>query len=145
MDDDTRRDGDEISDDYAPAMERNKAEFTKWLEGRPAIIQEMARAHPGWQCYRLKNANALGHYRIYSYDENGTVLIQHGRDSHNPGLSAFGVNPDDLIVCGCGRWLPATDAQMKETLARIEAMRDEHLSKPCNDPDCRLHKNAQRN
>jgi len=138
----TFEEDDEIPDEAVASVEENKRAFECWLEGRPAVIQEIGREYPGWQCYHTAD-RPDGHYRIYAYTERGTLELQHGRDSFLPGITVFGVSPDELVVCGCGKWLPPTAAQQEATIARIERFREAHLAAPCDDPDCRLHEGAR--
>lgn len=97
-----------------------------WLAGRPPIIHEMAHARPPWTCYRMRDPDSgreRGHYWIYSYNESGTVTIDHGDDSYLPGVRVFGIEPNSLVTCGCGNWHPPTAEQAEATGKRIERMR----------------------
>lgn len=104
-----------------PDRETNKLVFETWLADRPPIIQEMAREFPGYVCYKSKENR--GHYRIYSYSEDGTLTLMHGRDSFLPGVMTFGQSPYQLVTCDCGDWLPPTAAQIEETGKRINRVR----------------------
>lgn len=74
------------------------ADFNKWLKDRPAVIQEMVKAHPPDLVYTLRTT---GHrVTIASYSEDGTVTVDIGYE-HNLLVfprGVFGVNPNDLIV-----------------------------------------------
>lgn len=109
------------SGEAKPDRETNRLAFETWLADRPPIIQEMAREFPGYICYKSKENR--GHYRIYSYSEDGTLTLMHGRDSYLPGVNTFGQSPYQLIACDCGNWLPPTAEQIAETGRRIERMR----------------------
>jgi hypothetical protein len=99
--------------------EEERIAFDLWLEGRPPIIQKMAKLCPP-NCYR---GERRGHYRLYSYNENGTVTLLHGKDSFLPGIVVFGVDPATLVACGCGKWDEATEAQAEATARRIDRER----------------------
>jgi hypothetical protein len=96
-------------------------EFEAWLGERPQIA-DLVRAVPPWHCYRMPST-PLGHYRVYSYSEDGTCTVSHGADSFMPGLSVFGIRPSDLIVCDCGKWEHPTEAQCEATERRIDQLK----------------------
>lgn len=102
---------------YNPTTQ-DRAQMEAWLKERPEIIQRMAAKFPPWHCYRL--AKSGGHYTIYSYCENGTVMLTHGDDSTLPGVEVFGIAPDDLIVCDCGKWEFPTAKNIARTDRRIK-------------------------
>lgn len=109
-----------------------EAEFQAWLADRPESVRRVAAVVPLTTCYRLKSTGERGHYMVHSYAENGTLTLRHGRDSTLPGVGVFGINPEDVVRCGCGKWEPPTEAQYRATKARIER---EH-SASCRDPRC---------
>lgn len=93
----------------------------EWIESRPPKIREIARRFPP-DCYRLRDTR--GHYHIYSYGEttDGRVVIQvaHGADSNLPGVMVFGIDPEELIHCSCGRWEWPSEEQTLITAALLE-------------------------
>lgn len=95
--------------------EKNR-ELEEWLKGRPPIIRELALKYPGDTCYTQEGE---GHYTIISYQESGTLKIVHGRDSFRPGFAVFGVPPETLRVCGCGKWEPPTTEQIQAVHAQF--------------------------
>lgn len=102
------------------------AVWEEWLAGRPPAIQEVARRYPP-NCYRNKN-NDRAHYILHAYEEPKddspvTVKVIHGADSFAPGFMVFGFKPDDLVVCGCGKWEPATDEQTENMARCVDALR----------------------
>lgn len=106
---------------YNPSPE-DLAQFEAWLAERPAIA-EVARAHSPFHCYRLKDHNPKGHYSIHAYDEleDGVALtLRHGRDSTLPGVGVFGIKPEELIVCDCGKWEFPRLEQLEEQKKKIE-------------------------
>lgn len=107
---------------YNPDAE-TLAESETWLSERPPIVRELFTKCPPWNCYRSKKAG--GHYSVAAYDENGTVRVTHGRDSFLPGVSVFGISPDDLEPCGCGKWKFPTHGQVEAIGEKLEARRAE--------------------
>ena len=81
-------------------------------------LREVQLKYPD-TCYLLRDND--GHYRIsgLSGDAKGNVTaeIVHSRDSYFPGVLVFGIDPADLIVCGCGKWeLPEKDQETQSVL-----------------------------
>ncbi len=90
-------------------------------EERAGVRKKFAEIQQNYPdtCYRMRDND--GHYRIsgLSGDVYGriTAEIVHGRDSYFPGVLVFGINPADLIVCGCGKWeLPEKDQETRSVL-----------------------------
>lgn len=86
-------------------------ELKDWIESRPLRIKEVAQKliTSDNSCLRsTKYKN--NHYRLYSIGETKkipfkiVVSLVHGNDSFLPGFRVFGVDPEDLIVCNCGKW-----------------------------------------
>ena len=102
---------------------KHSRSYKKWLKSRPEHIRKVAEQFDPNTCYRSKN-NARGHYCLYSFDENedGTVTLRiiHGRDSFFPGTMVFGIDPNNLVLCDCGKWEPATEEDLQETHQRLE-------------------------
>jgi hypothetical protein len=110
-------------------------ELEAWLVGKPAVVIELARRVPTTTCYRMRGNE--GHYVVASYAENGTFTLAHGRDSYLPGVGVFGITPDEVIPCGCGRWQWPTAEQRRATDARIERQHARLVA--CGDPKCEIH------
>jgi len=100
-----------------------------WVEGRPLPVQAVILKLPPWVgCFRYVD-RPDSHYRIHSYDEHKdgrtvSLTIIHGRDSHLPGVAAFGIPPEHLEPCGCGNWEPPTKDQIDVTREEIEAIKE---------------------
>ena len=106
-------------------MALTKAEerkYNKWVASRPANVRKVAERFDPSRCYRSKNDT--GHYGLCSFEENedGTVTLKivHGGDSYFPGTIVFGVNPDSLVLCDCGKWKPATQEDLGKTRIKID-------------------------
>jgi hypothetical protein len=82
-----------------------KPELRRWINERPPAVRKVALCFPPDTCYRMGDR---GHYSIYSYkegkDDRVTLTMAHGRDSFLPGMRVFGVEPEGLELCGCGKW-----------------------------------------
>src|SRR5262245_36004869 len=125
---------------YQPSPEDLLA-FDLWLEDRPPQIREAAKRCPPWNCYRLRGQSPRGHYIIYSYDEpqDGSpvqVTLDHGGDSHSPGIRVFGNTVDDLDPCGCGQWEAPTDQQMAKTRMKIQMLKMMRRRKRSGEHQC---------
>lgn len=101
--------------------------FKEWMESRPRKIRTVLEQHfnPPALCYRLSNdPNHRGHYAFYSIYErdDGKVLltIAHGKDSFSPGLRVFGISPEEMVPCNCGKWEPPTQEQIDDIPNIIE-------------------------
>lgn len=93
-----------------------------WLSERPEI-EPIARKLPPWNCYRQRG-QPHGHYSIESYNPNGTVTLNHGRDSTLPGMQVFGVPAEQIEACGCRRWQWPTHKQAAAVRRHVELTRD---------------------
>lgn len=126
-------------------VEKMKADFSKWAATLPPRVRDVAEQYPTWNCYRSTTNH--GHYRIYSYAEpkdesvDVTLTLVHGRDSFLPGVAVYGQRPGNLAPCGCGLWLPPTDAQTEVTRAHLEAEKaaGKFGKVKCSDPACGLN------
>jgi hypothetical protein len=78
------------------------AALEEWLKDRPQVIKDLAKQCPP-DCYRGADA-PNGHYLLHAYSEDGTVKVIHGKDSYAPGILVFGMHPESLVLCGCGKW-----------------------------------------
>lgn len=89
-----------------------------WLKYLAAVGQyaEPARSvalkHIGVACHRDLYG---GHYWIQVFNDDGSVWLLHGRDSVLPGLDVPKGKPDELTLCDCGLWMPATKDQARAT------------------------------
>lgn len=94
--------------------------FDKWVASGdlPADVEKMVRAWPNTTCYRMPDTPGA-HVAIVGYAENTTVRIVEGSDSPAAGISAFGIDPNRLVKCGCGAWQPPTDKQIAEAHYRF--------------------------
>lgn len=106
--------------------EERAAIWKDWLEERPPAVRAVAESHP-FGCYRLSDDGGHGHYQIVAYTEphDGSAVkikLLHGRDSFTPGITVFGVPPDDLTPCGCGQWQEATDEQLEFMERTVESL-----------------------
>jgi hypothetical protein len=113
---------------YIKDNDEARVAFLKWYASRPPRVKKMIELRPFGTCYVSINASGeRGHYAICSYRENGTIIIQHGADSFLPGVGVFGVLPEDLTLCGCGKWERPTDEQLKvvdQVITAVKASRD---------------------
>ena len=94
-----------------PEQEQALEEF---LQELPEDTQRIARIYPPTICYKSKQSPRY-HYMILSYSDKPegpdgavTVTLIHGADSSLPGVATFGQEPEQLIVCDCGKWEPPT-------------------------------------
>jgi len=79
--------------------------FDKWLETRPACIQEMGKKYPPNLLYQHKETKQ--YVTLASYFEDGTVSMDVDPEFNkhrfegmlNMGKHVFGVNPEELEVC----------------------------------------------
>ncbi len=83
--------------------------YAKFIGGLPLAAQTTAEAHAGLTCHKDIMG---GHFWIQVFHDDGTVWLLHGRDSTLPGLDLKNHDPDDLSICDCGNWMPATKEQM---------------------------------
>lgn len=120
---------------YDPTPEQRRA-FEQWRDSLPELPRAIATVWHPYDCYR--STENRGHYTIASYSDNGTVRINHGRDSHLPGVSAFGIDPNTLTVCGCKQWEAPTPEQIAQT-RRYITQRSAIEPWDCDDPKCTLH------
>jgi hypothetical protein len=102
-----------------------KAEWEQWLASRPPAVAAVARRFPPDVCYR--SPDGRGHYVILTYGEpkdGGPVTFRviHGADSFHPGLQVFGMEQSDLLPCNCGNWEMASEEQIEETSAKVDAI-----------------------
>lgn len=104
--------------------------FDAWLVDMPPAVQVVALRFPP-DCYRDPTRKAT-HYALMSYNEQPgrggdvTLSLIHGADSALPGVTVFGVVPQTLVRCGCGKWRCATEPQleaMREHFAALERAR----------------------
>lgn len=108
----------------------DQAEREKWLrelESLPRVVREICEAYPPWTCYRM--VDSPGHYAIVAYDPTPSLAepyvmlrLAHGSDSTAPGVAVFGIRPDSVTECGCGKWEEPTPAQARETAERMRAI-----------------------
>jgi hypothetical protein len=101
--------------------------MAEWLEGRPPIIQKLARSHPPYKLFLLKStADETRGYPgqrvwVVSMNENGTVTVCVSKWFNRVGMErqVFGIKPEDLEECdlplegeivGCGN-LTTDDAR----------------------------------
>lgn len=103
------------------------ANFEAWLlqpANQDERLQALARTHSPLYCYR-DTTNPRQHYALQGYNvprdpsQAATLVMVHGADSALPGVTVHGMNPTELVKCDCGKWRPATRAQ-------LEAM-DDHM------------------
>ncbi len=96
--------------------------YKNWLATRPANVRKVAKNFNPLKCYRAKDND--GHYALVSFEENGdgtvTLKIAHGSDSYFPGTMVFGVHPENLVLCDCGKWEPATQEDLRVSKRRID-------------------------
>ena len=104
-----------------------------WLDGLPPAVRVVVD-RLGVDCVRDGRG---GHYVVQSYQTRSadcpthaggppvTVTIAHGADSFLPGFGVFGIDPADLVPCGCGKWRAPTESQKRFAAARVRAMRAE--------------------
>ena len=103
--------------------EEGRAAIEEWLAELPPDVRELATRCPTWvPCYRM--TDNPGRYEIISYAESltglrPTLTVAHGRDSYAPGCAVFGVPPEDMIPCGCGKWELPTIDQINEARAAV--------------------------
>lgn len=119
-----------MSDVLADALQKltpaKRRKIEAWFAIRPPKVAAVMRAYPPLICYRSTEND--GHYWIQSYGEprdDGpiTLTLAHGQDSYLPGVGVFGVAPETLTPCNCGRWSWPTPEQAEETAAKIEVVR----------------------
>lgn len=107
-------------------------ELAKYPPHVAAVMQRV----PPTTCYRLVRQSSSGHYWIHSFSEGldadgkptGAVklILGHGADSFLPGMGVRGIDPSELVECGCGKWEPATEDQlywMREHVACLDLAR----------------------
>ena len=114
-------------------------ELEDFAAARPHIA-DIIRTYTPWHCYRINDLAGdplrKGHYAIVAWSDDRTMRIVHGSDSFMPGLSVFGIQPSDLMVCDCGKFRYATDAQLKRTKRALDAYERTGRHAPCGDPRC---------
>lgn len=123
-------------------FELDEAEFQEWLEGRPAIVREIAERLRPDKLYRLKTTGQR--VTMYSINEDGTVTVDvTGRFNLIAfDRQVFGINPDDLEECD----LPAPNELLgtllneEETVQFLEARIAQlyREGKPHNTDNCPL-------
>jgi hypothetical protein len=62
---------------------------------------------------------------LYGFTRDKTPLLLtllHGADSTLPGVSVFGMSPENIAVCGCMQWQTATDEQMVHMREHFNAL-----------------------
>jgi hypothetical protein len=110
-----------------PVLTMDPEEFEEWLGEMPEGARVVARLFPP-DCYReLGSRSQRTHYGLVSYDEHkdtGAIhlTLQHGSDSHLPGVTVFGAEPANFVRCGCGKWRHATPAQLTAMREHFEAL-----------------------
>lgn len=119
-----------------------------WLAAMPPHVALIVRAMPPCDankvpvCYRGKD-NPLQHYVIVAYTEHGDADVMlkviHGADSTLPGLGVFGVEPDSLVHCGCGRYQPASDDELELTCAMLARRRGDDIIKRAHEARSHQH------
>lgn len=94
----------------------------KWIDERPPAVRAVALRFPPDGCYRI---HGRGHYIIRSYGEQAdgavSLTMAHGRDSFLPGVAVFGIDPEKLEACGCGKWKWPSSDQVRFMERRVEA------------------------
>ena len=86
------------------------------------------------KCSR-QNGFPNSHYRVECgadcHDEN--VQVTHGADSYMAGFTTF-IPRKELVVCGCGKWREATDAEYARSVelarAYMKVMKAGEVSQP---------------
>lgn len=73
------------------------AALDEWLDGRPEVIQRVARQVPP-NCYTLNDTGQ--HAVLHSYSEDGTVTVTTTLMGFLP-VEVFGIDPGNLTPCGC--------------------------------------------
>ncbi len=98
-------------------LQHRDKETQDWYRTRPASVKKAILSCPPDECYRGKDGK--GHYILRSYVERKgeptRLTMVHGRDSFWPGTIVFGMPPEDLKICGCGKWRPPTKQQIAAT------------------------------
>ena len=115
-------------EDWVSDPDRIK-ETVEWIASRPAVVKVAISKCPPWiPCYRMKDNR--GHYAIVSYgepldDSSSRLTIAHGRDSYLAGIGVFGIDPDDMIPCGCGEFEWPTDEQYEDRRREAERLNED--------------------
>jgi len=128
------------------------AEFRAWVadplqQSEPRIVEITQRYTP-LVCYRGVQ-NTLQHYALHAYEvpkdpsKPVTFVLLHGADSMLPGVSVFGVSPEEIVVCACSKWRHATAQQLMHMDVHFKALqrarelapKDEHVC-PYNHAHC---------
>jgi hypothetical protein len=83
------------NDIFTPTPEQElrwRADFSD----RPPIIQDLASRFPFWKLFSLSPTDQS--VVVIAYNESGTVrvLVPEWCNTHNPGVTVFGINPADL-------------------------------------------------
>lgn len=97
----------------------------QWLRYLAAVgrytepAKSVALEHVGVACHRDMFG---GHYWIQVFNDDGSVWLLHGRDSVLPGLDVPKGKPEELSLCDCGRWMPASKEQAKQTRYLVSKM-----------------------
>lgn len=69
--------------------------FEEWLATRPPVIQDLGSRFPPDVDYGMNQDGDV--YRIYSYNENGTVTVTRFMQGC-PVWNVFGVDPAQLYI-----------------------------------------------
>lgn len=94
------------------ASTEERLAFQKFVGTLNPLARKTAEDYPGLTCYK----DFIGsHFWIQRYNDDGTVWLLHGRDSTLPGLDVQTYQPSELKTCDCGKWMPATQQQMRNS------------------------------
>ena len=102
--------------------------WLRYLNGvskMPEPSRSVALAHVGVACHRDKHG---GHYWIQVYNDDGSVWLLHGRDSILPGLDIPKGKPSELELCDCGRWMPASKEQARNTRLFVQQVQSSRVN-----------------
>jgi hypothetical protein len=96
-----------------------------WLDSLPPEVRAVVIAYPPSGCCRMQGDR--GHYRVCGYGrdrQTGKVMVElaHGRDSFNPGFAVFGIDPDAVTRCDCGKWERPSPEQVEEAEREVRAI-----------------------
>lgn len=105
-------------------------EYLAWLEILPEVERAVAEqliplssveGATGPPCFRI--AANPGHYGMESIrNDHGKVslTVVHLGDSYMPGMGVAGVDPDEIVPCGCGKGIAPTAEQIASTTNSAE-------------------------